>query len=1020
MIDDAFKATWRRQFTPIQHPHLPLLATLIETADKLDAARGFIEPLSNGTETEREHGMFVGNLAIRYAMTMLDHFGLGDGDDYPLPIHLDQAKNALTNSDSLNLIVTDPVTGVVTKIIGSDDNVDNFSDDDGIRVTDTTSSTTNSSTGSSAGSSTSTSETDTAHAIANDRFTDTRNLLVSVQGNPSAGLTIDFVNNLGSIDKGVNTDDEELPSLVNGTGTETDQFSSSDTLKLTESGHSNLHFVVNTDDGHGNTVSIDEWARTNFGITGTGTLTNTDNGQESVNESSNKITADNEEDTATQSGEIDPFAEKTTNANDKTTAVDPITGLRTTVWYFDNGSTDNRQDQETESLTDVHGQLLGQASTDVCSGTDIPTETKEKHQDTGTKTTTVGTDSNGQIFNLLKISSIQGDETDTSTNTETAFANGIETAEIVTRISIPDLLTRQAITGTIATIDPATGIRTTITLNDITTGTSVEMMTSGDNVVTTAGSGATDAPTLSENSQSTVTWNHTDLTTVTDARGNLIGTPITTQYTGSDTQSLSNGVVTAESTTINGTTYTAGQDLLDDSRYVGKIFIDPSGAVYVETYCTFAAAHTQDGSYYRQIGDVAPNLGQGWTTAQWQDFMRMGTRRQPGTTTQYKSFAGDAAASWSDAKKFTEALKYGIAKGTLGKELSNQLQQILDLAGDPQALIRMVAMIAATAAAKKAACKAGLTGPAAAAFTAAQVAETALKMAEIKFELDGITYESEVANAAPLVVNTVVDLIKSVGFLELMKLLKCFAAGTQVVVATEQINGVWNYRTAAIETLKVGDLVLAREEYGSQIKQQRVEETFVRFSDHLRVLEFRDVAGSKQTIKTTDERPIWSHDQAKYILANALAVGANVIGPNGELQTLVDSRREEFAQGTRVYNFRVSEYQTYYVSGTVDALPFLVHNAKYARGGETAAAAKGRLEHEKFRQRVGNKPGWQPNPRLVDPVTGKTVIPDAITPSGRPVELKPNTRSGRAAGKAQLKKYERATGKKGRLLYYDS
>jgi hypothetical protein len=97
MIDDAFKATWRRQFTPILHPHLPLLTTLMETADKLNAARGFIEPFSHGVETEREHGMFVGNLAIRYAMTMLDHFGLGDGDDYPLPIHLDQAKNALTN-----------------------------------------------------------------------------------------------------------------------------------------------------------------------------------------------------------------------------------------------------------------------------------------------------------------------------------------------------------------------------------------------------------------------------------------------------------------------------------------------------------------------------------------------------------------------------------------------------------------------------------------------------------------------------------------------------------------------------------------------------------------------------------------------------------------------------------------------------------------------------------------------------------------------------------------------------------
>jgi len=91
--------------------------------------------------------------------------------------------------------------------------------------------------------------------------------------------------------------------------------------------------------------------------------------------------------------------------------------------------------------------------------------------------------------------------------------------------------------------------------------------------------------------------------------------------------------------------------------------------------------------------------------------------------------------------------------------------------------------------------------------------------------------------------------------------------------------------------------VLAREEYGSQIKRQRVEETFVRVSDHLRVLEFRDSAGSNQTIKTTDEHPIWSHDQAKYILANALAVGAKVIGPGGELQTLVEKQREEKQRG---------------------------------------------------------------------------------------------------------------------------
>jgi hypothetical protein len=56
---------------------------------------------------------------------------------------------------------------------------------------------------------------------------------------------------------------------------------------------------------------------------------------------------------------------------------------------------------------------------------------------------------------------------------------------------------------------------------------------------------------------------------------------------------------------------------------------------------------------------------------------------------------------------------------------------------------------------------------------------------------------------------------------------------------------------------------------------------------------------------------------------------------------------------------------------------------------------------------------------LIDPKTGRKVVPDALTPSGRPVELKPNAPSGRRAGAQQLKKYERATGMKGRVIYYD-
>ncbi|WP_437933510.1 RHS repeat-associated core domain-containing protein [Sorangium sp. So ce341] len=93
--------------------------------------------------------------------------------------------------------------------------------------------------------------------------------------------------------------------------------------------------------------------------------------------------------------------------------------------------------------------------------------------------------------------------------------------------------------------------------------------------------------------------------------------------------------------------------------------------------------------------------------------------------------------------------------------------------------------------------------------------------------------------------------------------------------------------------------------------------------------------------------------------------------------------------------------------------------APATRGGDSATAARGRSVHREFADKVKAKPGWQAEPRLVDPATGRIVVPDAITPKGHPIELKPNTPSGRAAGRRQMTRYERATGKKGRIIYYD-
>ncbi|MDI1448909.1 hypothetical protein [Polyangium sp. 6x1] len=94
--------------------------------------------------------------------------------------------------------------------------------------------------------------------------------------------------------------------------------------------------------------------------------------------------------------------------------------------------------------------------------------------------------------------------------------------------------------------------------------------------------------------------------------------------------------------------------------------------------------------------------------------------------------------------------------------------------------------------------------------------------------------------------------------------------------------------------------------------------------------------------------------------------------------------------------------------------------AKPKRGGETPAAKRGREAHEEFKKKVEAKrgEGWKPEPHIK--VEGGTYVkPDAVTPKGHPIELKPNTPTGREAGKRQIQKYEEVLKKKGRVIYYD-
>jgi hypothetical protein len=99
----------------------------------------------------------------------------------------------------------------------------------------------------------------------------------------------------------------------------------------------------------------------------------------------------------------------------------------------------------------------------------------------------------------------------------------------------------------------------------------------------------------------------------------------------------------------------------------------------------------------------------------------------------------------------------------------------------------------------------------------------------------------------------------------------------------------------------------------------------------------------------------------------------------------------------------------------------------YLRVGDNWATRAGRRAHEALKQRVAQKPNWDPAPKAPTK-DGRLLRPDVGTPPRvrKPgadpepfhLELKPNTPSGRAAAVRALKKYE-ATGKKTRAIFYD-
>ncbi|HYG36918.1 MAG TPA: RHS repeat-associated core domain-containing protein, partial [Clostridia bacterium] len=82
-----------------------------------------------------------------------------------------------------------------------------------------------------------------------------------------------------------------------------------------------------------------------------------------------------------------------------------------------------------------------------------------------------------------------------------------------------------------------------------------------------------------------------------------------------------------------------------------------------------------------------------------------------------------------------------------------------------------------------------------------------------------------------------------------------------------------------------------------------------------------------------------------------------------------------------------------------------------------STADTGSLIHQEFAKVVKRK-GWQSELEMKGR-SGNFYRPDAVTPDGWIIELKPNTPSGRLEGEAKRRLYEREFGTKVRIIYYD-
>jgi hypothetical protein len=269
------------------------------------------------------------------------------------------------------------------------------------------------------------------------------------------------------------------------------------------------------------------------------------------------------------------------------------------------------------------------------------------------------------------------------------------------------------------------------------------------------------------------------------------------------------------------------------------------------------------------------------------------------------------------------------------------------------------------------------------------------------------------------------------GFINFFK--SCFAAGTPLLTPSGH---------KLVEDFRPGDLLLSAPEThaAGDIEVKRVQAIF---KSEARVF---NVQVRGRIIRTTAEHPFWVKGKG-WKSAENLKVGEELRSHDGRWVALEDAW--DSGQVVPVYNCAVEDFHTYFVGDRSWEFSVWAHNScgeKLSKAEEEelmrqigmkevpapsgkgmqnpavrAAVEKGDVAHAILQDKMRSK-GWlvdRGDTGVLDPQTGKTVYPDAITPQGHPVEIKPRTPSGATVGDSQLATYERATGRTGRVLFYD-